>query len=152
MADQSVRVEVKGLAELSKAFKAVDEDVASGMKDAFLGIAREVVGTAQQRMPHNTGRAQSSVKPRATAKGAGIAFGGNKAPYMPWLDFGGSVGRGHQPGQAWSGAIKRDWRGKPGGMGRYVYPAISDSKDEIIKAVEELVEDAARKHSFETRD
>lgn len=149
MADKSVRVEVRGLAELSRAFKAVDTDIPKELRDALKVIAERVVGVAQQRMPFGSGKAAKSVKPRATAKGAGIAFGGTAAPYMPWLDFGGSVGRGHQPGKAWSGAIKRDWKGVPTGEGRYVYPAISEQREDTIAAIEEAVTSVARRHDFE---
>ena len=53
---------------------------------------------------------------------------------MPWLDFGGSVGRGHKMG-AGMGAIKRDWMGRPVGEGRYVYPAISSEREATLAAV-----------------
>ncbi len=68
---------------------------------------------------------------------------------MPWLDFGGSVGRGHKPGVAWSGATRRDWMGRPVGEGRYVYPAISGEREATIVAVEEAIVEAARGAGFE---
>ncbi|MEA2538470.1 MAG: hypothetical protein QOF11_2704 [Chloroflexota bacterium] len=145
-----VKVEVRGIRELNSAFKAVDAGLSRELKAAFWGIANAVVGKIQQRMPHDHGDAAGSVKPRATAKGAGIAFGGTKAPYMPWLDFGGSVGRGHVPGQAWSGAIKRDWLGVPSGEGRYVYPAISEERGATAAAVDEAIAKVAKHAGFET--
>lgn len=145
----NVKVEVRGIKELNKAFRQVDSELPKELRAAFLVIAQRVVGTAQQRMPHKTGRAQLSVKPRASQRGAAIAFGGSKAPYMPWLDFGGSVGRGHVPGQAWSGSIKRDWRGVPTGSGRFVYPAISQEREATAEAALDAVEGAAEKAGFE---
>lgn len=140
-----VSVKVTGLRELAGAFKAVDANLPKEMRAGFLGIAEHVVSVVQQRMPFRTGRAASSVKPRATAKGASIAAGGTKAPYYPWLDFGGSVGRGHVSGQAWSGAIKRD---APKG-GRYIYPAIGEERDEIAAAVDAAVEHVSRQAGFD---
>jgi len=146
------RVNVRGIRELSAAFRKVDAEIGQELKDAFMAVAARVVAIAQQRMPHKSGAAMASVKPRASQKGAGIAFGGTKAPYMPWLDFGGSVGRGHKPGVAWSGAIGRDWLGKPGGDGRYVYPAISEARDDTEAATYAAMEKACRSAGFDWSD
>lgn len=144
------QIQVTGLRELSSAFKRVSDELPKELKARFLAIAQHVVGVAQQRMPHRSGRAQGSVKARASARGAAIAFGGTAAPWMPWLDFGGSVGRGHKPGVAWSGAIQRDWMGAPSGSGRYVYPAISEARDETREAVDAAVKEVSEHAGFET--
>lgn len=151
MADRSVEVKVTGLRELARGFKQIESGLDRELKTEFHQIAVAVVKGVQQRMPHSTGRAQRSVKPRSSTRGAAIAAGGTAAPYYPWLDFGGSVGRGHKPGVAWSGAVKRDWTGKPGGDGRYLYPAISDMRDETAEAALDAVERAAKRANFETR-
>lgn len=145
-----VKVEVRGIRELSAAFKKVDGDVAANLKSRFLDIAEAVASTARGKMPQISGAAAGSVKARSSARGASIAFGGTAAPYEPWLDFGGSVGRGHWPGKAWSGAIKRDWEGVPFGEGRYVYPAISEKREETAEAVDRAIEEAAKGAGFET--
>jgi hypothetical protein len=146
-------IQVRGINELSRAWRAVDADIPKRTRLAMLAIARMVVGTAQQKatadFKHPTGQAASSVRPRATRRGAGIAFGGQAAPYFPWLDFGGTVGRGHRPGVKGSGSIERDWRGTPFGSGRYVYPAIFEHDDDIKRMAEEAVMDANRAAGFE---
>jgi hypothetical protein len=143
-----VSVKVTGLRELASAFKAVDANLSKEMRAGFLEIAQHVAGTVQQRMPFRSGRAASSVKPRATAKGASIAAGGTKAPYYQWLDFGGSVGRGHKPGVGWSGSIKRD---APKG-GRYIYPAIAEEREEIEAAVDAAVAHVAKGARFDVSE
>ena len=130
MAD--AKVEIHGLKELSVAFRRVDKTLVGELKVSFRGLAEHVVGVIIGRMPRRSGKAVASVKPRGTTRGAAIAFGGTKAPYMPWLDFGGSTGRGHRPGVAGSGAIKRDMIPD----GRYVYPGIAQSRPEIERAVD----------------
>lgn len=149
--DKSVRVEVRGIRELSTAFRQVDREASAELKARFLDIARKVVNTAQGKMPHDSGKAQASVKPKGSDRGASIAFGGTAAPYMPWLDFGGSVGKGHKPGLAWSGSVKRDWRGAPSGSGRYVYPAISERRTETEQAALDAMTAAAKGAKFEVR-
>jgi hypothetical protein len=125
-------IQVRGINELSRAWRAVDADIPKRTRLAMLAIARMVVGTAQQKatadFKHPTGQA---------------------APYFPWLDFGGTVGRGHRPGVKGSGSIERDWRGTPFGSGRYVYPAIFEHDDDIKRMAEEAVMDANRAAGFE---
>jgi hypothetical protein len=144
---EDIKVEVRGIRELNRAFRAVDTDLSKELKSAFRAVAEHVVGIAQQRMPYKSGGAVKSVKPRASSTGAGIAFGGNAAPYEPWLDFGGSTGRGHKPKVAGSGAIKRPFIKE----GRYVYPAISESKDYTMDEVGKAIDSIARGAGFEVK-
>jgi hypothetical protein len=145
-----VSVKITGLRELTAAFKKLDAELPKELKGSFLVVARHVVGAAQQRMPFVSGRAAGSVKARASTRGASIAFGGTAAPYMPWLDFGGSVGRGHKPGVGGSGSIKRPWLGAPHSpAGRYVYPAIAEAKPETEAAVDAAVKHAAFSAGFD---
>jgi hypothetical protein len=146
MAGAEGRIEVRGVKELQRALKAVDAELPKEMRAEFKRIADIVVGAVQQRMPWKSGSAVQSVKARGTQKGAAIAAGGDKAPYYPWLDFGGSVGRGHVPGQAWSGAIKRQ---APTG-GRYLYPALAEKRGDVINAVDEALKRVAAGAGFGT--
>ena len=150
-----LKVEVKGIRELSRAFRAVDKGLPAGIKAALLPVAQGVAAAARSRASADfdlsTGRAAGSIKARASATSAGIAFGGSAAPYFPWLDFGGSTGRGHIPGVAWSGAIKREWKGNPGGEGRYVYPTIRAKRPDIEAGVEAAVVSVSRRQQFEVR-
>lgn len=144
-------VQVRGLKEVQKALKAIDKDLPKGLRTEFLVVARAVVGTAQRDVPRRTGAAASSIRPRASQTGAGIAFGGNAAPYFPWLDFGGSTGKGHRPGVKDSGSVKRDWLGNPAGEGRYVYPAIRAHEDDIVDAAGDVPVKLAKRNGLEAR-
>ena len=145
-------VEVRGIRELSSAFGRVDKGLRTEVKTRFRGIAEAVVRRARGKLPGGgSGDAAASIKARSSTRGASIAFGGSKAPYMPWLDFGGSTGRGHSPGAYWSGAIKRDWMGVPVGEGRYVYPAISEEREDTARAVDEALKLVLRQGGFEER-
>lgn len=144
-------IQVRGLREVSNALRKVDREIPKGFRGAFLPIAQRVVNVVQQNVPYLTGRAARSVTARASQRAAAISFGGASAPHFPWLDFGGTVGRGHMPGQAWSGSVKRPWAGRPLGSGRYVYPAIEDQSEEILAAAEDAVMSAARAAGFEVQ-
>ena len=139
-------IEIRGLRELQGAFRKIDPDLPKNLRLAMKAMAERVVTRAQGKMPHVSGEAASSLKPRATQRGAGIAYpsGGTpwkgvKADYYPWLDFGGATGRG--------GSIKR--RVVKGG--RYLYPAIAEARPDLARDAEAAVTNAARGAGFETR-
>lgn len=140
-------VQVKGLREVASALRSVDKALPKQLREEFLPIARQVAGDAASRVPRDSGKAARSIKPRASQRGAGIAFGGPSAPHYPWLDFGGSTGKGHRPGVADSGSVKRDFI--PGG--RYVYPAIMANEEDIVQAAGDAPVNLARKHGLEAR-
>lgn len=139
MADKSVRVEIRGGRELARAFKRLETGLDKELRAGFREIARTVAGRAASKVPRLTGRAAGSIKPRASQAGAGIAFGGSSAEYYPWLDFGGRVGRG-----------KSLYRDLATG-GRYVYPTIAESKDDIGRMADDVIREVARKADFETK-
>ena len=150
MADD-YHVEIRGIRELSKAFGRMDPDLRRELKNRFRGIAEAVARRARGKVDRRSGRAASSIKGRGSNQGAAVAFGGSRAPYLPWLDFGGSTGRGHRPGVYWSGSIKREWKGVPVGEGRYVYPAISEERGDTQRVAEEAVRLVAQRAGFEVR-
>jgi hypothetical protein len=151
-------VEVIGLRELTTALRQVDKALAKDLRGAFKAIADHVVGAAQQKMPFGSGTAAKSLKPRSTDRGATINFprGGpgsrdDKAGYYPWLDFGG--GKAGARGITSSspiahakstGGFKREL--VPGG--RYLYPAIGESREYIATEVDKAIGEIARKAGF----
>jgi hypothetical protein len=81
----------------------------------------------------------------------GRGSSGDAVGYVPWLDFGGApaTGRGvtaHSRRQAGAGVRRAVLK-----EGRYVYPAILESKDYIVEQAEDLVQDIARHEGFEVR-
>lgn len=132
-------VQITGLREVKAALKAVDKDAPKEMAAGFKEIAARVARSAAGKVPSITGTAASSIKPRGSTNGGAIAFGGPRAPYYPWLDFGGSVGR--------SKSVKRPFIQK----GRYVYPTIAAMEGEIVGKADELIETLVRRHNLDTR-
>lgn len=134
-----IKVRIVGMAELKRAFKHVDDELPKELKTRFGLIARAVVSKVQGKVPQVSGTAASSYVPRSTATGAGLAFGGTKAPYAPWLDFGGHVGRNR--------SVARPFIRE----GRYLYPTIKEMRPEIARAAEEAIITTAQEAEFETR-
>lgn len=141
-------IEVRGIRELGSALRQIDKELPKGIRTEFLPMAKMVVAAVKRKataeFKHPTGQAISSIRPRASQSGAGIAFGGKAAPYYPWLDFGGSVGPKDATGH---GTIHRWWiKG-----GRYVYPTIEEKRPEIMDAVDKAIVAVTRRAHLEVR-
>lgn len=121
-------VRVEGLADLNRALRRVSSDAPKALRLAANAAAEIVVTEARSRMPSRTGKARKSVKARSTRTAARVSSGGRRAPYVPWLDYGGKVGRGK--------STERPFESD----GRYVYPAFRDKRTEF----ERLLRDALR--------
>ena len=141
------KVQVRNLREITSAIKQANDGVPGNLRTYLLPVAEQVARAVAARVPHDTGAAAASVTARATQRGAGVSFGGARAPYFPWLDFGGSVGRGHVPRKAGSGSVKR---AMPLG-GRYVYPTIDEQRDVIEEGVMHAVLKSALDARLEVR-
>ncbi len=87
-------IRISGLREFRAGLKAMGKDLPKALRIAFNDAADIVVADARPRVPSRTGRAKGTVKARSTQTAARVVGGGNKAPYYPWLDFGGKIPRG----------------------------------------------------------
>lgn len=85
-------ISVQGLNKFVKQLKAIDKDLAKLVRVAFNDAADLVVDEVRPMIPTRTGRARRSVKSASTQTSARVRGGGKRAPYYPWLDFGGFVG------------------------------------------------------------
>ena len=152
MADSLMRTQVTGLKEVQAAFRQISGDLPKELRVAMKAIADHVTGKAQQKMPWITGEAMKSLVPHATQRGASIArpeggapWRGEKADYYPWLDFGGTTGRGHVVRKGGGSIIRPFMKG-----GRYLYPAIAESKDYIADEVDAAIRKTAQEAGFVT--
>jgi hypothetical protein len=132
------RIEVHGLRELDAAFGKARRDLPRELAQHLSTPASRIAGRVSSVLPHRSGAAAASVRPRSSASAAGVEAGSG-IEYYPWLDFGGSVGRG--------GKIDRPFSGK----GRYLYPAIESEGRSIEEHAEDAVMAAARDAGFEVR-
>lgn len=125
---------IDGLRQFQRDLKTVDRELAKELRKALNISAEVVVGAARPLVPTLTGRAKKTYKARSTQKEARVVAGGKRAPYVPWLEFGGRVGRNK--------SIER----RQVAGGRYLYPSLSREHDEVYRvmrgALIELVERA----------
>lgn len=114
------QIKIVGLKEMNRELKAMSPEAGKQMKAALDDAAKIVVNVAQRDVPTVTGRARASIVVKSTVRESRVRVGGPKAPYYPWLDFGGRTGRkraAHRP------YIKG---------GRYLYPAYERHRDDIL--------------------
>lgn len=126
------RLEVEGLKEFRKALKDLDDDLPKALRMALNKSVEIIVDNAQPDVPSRSGRARSSIKARSTQTTARVSGGGNKAPYYPWLDFGGAVGR--------RDSVRRPFLKN----GRYIYNAYFKHRDEFGEILEGSLIDVAK--------
>jgi len=86
-------IRIDGLTEFTRNLAQFEAALPRALRLATGDAADAVVDYARPRVPRRTGRARQSL--RATSIGGAVRLteGGPRAPYMPWLDFGGRVGR-----------------------------------------------------------
>jgi hypothetical protein len=122
---------VVGLREFQRNLKKLDADLPKALRVAFNGAADVVVTDARRRVATRSGRARGTVKARSTQTASRVVGGGNKAPYYPWLDFGGKVGRARSVSRPF---LKH---------GRYIYDAYFDNQARYAQLMERALLDVA---------
>lgn len=108
-------ISVTGLRKFSRDLKKIDNDLPKALRVALNEAADVVVDHARPDVPRRSGRAQRSIKAKSTRTAVRVSGGGSKAPYYPWLDFGGRVGKDR--------SIRRPFLKD----GRYIYRAYADA-------------------------
>jgi len=131
-------IRITGLRELQKALKDMDANLPKKIRVALNQSAELVIDYAGPRVPSKTGRARASLKVRSSQRAARIASGGTKAPYYPWLDFG---GEGRRKGRPAARPFLKE--------GRYIYPGLAKNKDEITEAMSTALTELAREAGLE---
>lgn len=142
MTDPIVRVD--GIRELNKALRDIDRGAARELRVALRSVADAVIAKTKPKVPYLTGSARSSYRARTVTGGAAVAFGNARTPYTPWLEYGGSVGRGHRPRRANSGSVKRPRVEE----GRYLYPTLREQMPEVERMALGITEDIATRYGL----
>jgi hypothetical protein len=132
------KITVTGLREFQRALRDMDANLPKQLRLALNQASDLVIDYAQPRMPRRTGAAAASLKARSSQREARVALGGRRAPYAPWLDFGGQ------------GRVK----GRPAPRpfiksGRYVYKGLEVKRDDITQVMADALTELARTAGLE---
>lgn len=124
----------------------------AGLKGAVQPLAQQIAAT----VPTDTGRAQSTVRVTSSGGTVWLKGGGARAPYFPWLDFGGQL-PGHRPrrkkAMMWSGAQHPSASAAGANRtkirsGRYIYPGAERHAEEVVDRTAIIFDDVARSAGF----
>ena len=135
---QDLKIEVGGLAQLSRALKAVDNDAPKQLRLGLNESAGLLVDRTGPKIPTVSGAAKRSLVARSTRTSARVAVGGKKAPYFPWLDFG---GQGRIAGRPAARPFIKE--------GRYVYPTLRQIRPDIEQLLQQAITTVIRNAGLE---
>jgi hypothetical protein len=130
-------VQVHGLKEFNRRLRVMGGELPKAVRVAFNTAADIVVEDARPRIPEVSGDAKSSVRVASTRTSARVRGGGSKAPYYPWLDFGGNAGRGR--------SLHRPFLPD----GRYIYASFRMKRPEFLAAMVKGLKAIAHKAGLE---
>lgn len=132
-------IRIQGLRDIQAALKEIDGEAQKKLRLVLNEAAEMVASEARSRMPSKSGKARASVKVASSQREARVKIGAARAPYAPWLDFGGKVGR--------EGSVVRPFLKD----GRYVYPSYYDLKPRLLEKIEQAVRELCTEHGIEVQ-
>jgi len=112
-------IQIVGLAEFRRNLRQMDSGAARALRLAGNEAANIVVDSAKPTVPRRSGKAAASIKARSSQLATRVSAGSARAPYFPWLDYGGKVGKDNSASRPW----------EPDG--RYIYPAYRREKRRV---------------------
>jgi hypothetical protein len=127
-----LKIGIEGLKDLNKSLRTLDSEAPKALRLALNSSADIFIGEVRLVIPKRTGRAAASLKAASTRTAVRIRVGGPKAPYYPWLDFGGRVG----PKKSVVRPFYRE--------GRYIYPTLRKERAKFESSVERALGDLIR--------
>lgn len=133
-------IKIEGLAEFNRNLRKLDADLPKALRLAHNEAAQLIVDYAKPRVARKSGRAAGTVKAKSTRTESRVSGGSKRAPYYPWLDFGGKVG----PKRSVHRPFIR--------QGRYLYPALGANYDRFAELLAEKLIDVARQAGVEVTD
>lgn len=122
-------IHISGLREFNRALKGLDSNLPKGVRLALNEASDFIVDRAVPKVARRTGRAARTLKAKSTRTEARVSGGGSRAPYYPWLDFGGRTGKNRSVHRA----FLKD--------GRYLYATYFENRDKFV----DIVGDALKK-------
>lgn len=132
------KIQVGGLAALNRGLKAVDKNAPKELRLALNSAADLLVDATRPKIPSVSGAARRSLVARSTRTSARVGVGGKKAPYYPWLDFG---GQGRIKGRPAPRQFIRE--------GRYLYPTLRQVRPRIEAHLQQALSDLVRNAGLE---
>jgi hypothetical protein len=135
MSESAIRV--VGLNDFRKGLRGMDRGLPKTVRGALNEAAETLVAATRPKVPSRSGAARASLRAQSTQTTARVAVGGRKAPYYPWLDFGGKTGRKKS-------VVRPFFK-----QGRYIFPTLAEKRDAIQQALLEALTGLAAANGIE---
>jgi hypothetical protein len=119
---------------LNRSLRKLDKDAPKQLRLVGNKAALLIVNVAKPKVPIGPaagGHASTSIKAASTRTAARVSAGSKRFPYMPWLDFGGRVGRN-------KATVRKFLK-----SGRYIWKAYDDQRGAIVETLEDGLKNAA---------
>jgi hypothetical protein len=100
-------------------------------------VDSRVTPRVRSKMPNRSGAAAGSVRARGGGNTTYLVAGSSRVPYFGWLDFGGTL--------APTGRRRNTQRRPVVRSGRFMYPAVAESTDDLNKAAGRAVDAVIRR-------
>jgi len=137
-------IKIDGLDQFVRNLKKLDADLPKTLRVGLNAAAQIIVDYSKPRVPHRSGRAAKSIRASSTRSMVRVSEGGARAPYMPWLDFGGTIGKRSAKRRKAEGGSGRTTSKRPFlKEGRFLYAGLAAERDKIHAAVETALLEAA---------
>lgn len=134
------KIHIEGLAQLNRGLRRLGADAPKGLRLAQNEAADTLIDHTRPKIPAVSGAARRSLVARSTRTSARVAVGGKRAPWFPWLDFG---GEGRRPGRPAKRAFLKE--------GRYVYPTLREVRPQIEEQLQDALTAVIRGAGLEPR-
>lgn len=133
-----LKVQVEGLAQVNRALRAVDAQAPKELRLALNSAAQLLIDRTRPKIPAVTGAARRSLVAKSTRTSARVGVGGKRAPWYPWLDFGGQGRRSGRP-------APRPFIQE----GRYLYPTLREIRPRIEAELQQSLQAVIRDAGLE---
>lgn len=136
---RSDKVDIQGLAQLQKALRDVDPELAKQLRIRQKSIAEDIVDKATARGDSLGGVAAKStqaLKAKGEQRNAKVILDAQRFPWALGGEFG---GLGYRQFKPWRGNRYTDPLGQD--VGYFLHPTLRDERDHIIHEYEAMVDD-----------
>ena len=130
-------IDIQGIRQFQRQLRQMEGGLHKKIRVALNSAAEIVVRYAKPKVARRSGTAAASLKVRSTQREAAVAAGGARAPYYPWLDFGGRTGPNR--------SVQRAFISE----GRYIYPTVRERGEEIAAAGQTALNELAAEAGLE---
>lgn len=134
------KIQVTGLKEFQASLRKMDANLPRKLRLVLNEAVGEIVDYSQPRFPKKTGAAARSLRASSTQRAARLSMGGKRAPWAPWLVYG---GQGRIKGRPTARPFIRQGRS----FGPYA--GLDARRTRITEIMSEALTELARESGFE---